>query len=326
MAILWKEDRSLQASWKCIPSASRGGSRKENSFSTHSTPTSAGSGLMPSGWLSEARREFHATILNGILTKTAQGIPSNADKGSRPSIEIATDILSQLGPCRTAEKLPGQTSGADFETACAAFVRLCFEKMSHLRPGDFSVIKGGGIAQYDQYSHLDELEAIARTNKEIATALGSDYLIKPDVLISRRPETDEAINAGNYLVDDQSAHLTSLRLHNQTSSILHASISCKWTLRSDRAQNARSEGLNLVRNRKGRLPHIAVITGEPTPNRIASLALGTGDIDCVYHFALDELRNALIGQQRDDTLELLMMMIEGKRLRDISDLPLDLVT
>lgn len=280
---------------------------------------------MPVAWLTKARREFHATILDGILTKSADGIPSNADKGSNPSKAIASEILEQLGPCQTSEKLPGQTAGADFETACMAFVRVCFEKMSLLRPGEFHVVKGGGIAQYDQYAHLDELEAIARTNREIATALGSDYLIKPDVVVFRQPESDDVINSHEPLVDNCTAKLTSLRRVNQALSILHASISCKWTLRSDRAQNARSEGLNLVRNRKGRLPHIAVITAEPTPARIASLALGTGDIDCVYHFALDELRNALISQNRDETLELLMMMIDGKRLRDISDLPLDLV-
>ena len=81
----------------------------------------------------------------------------------------------------------------------------------------------------------------------------------------------------------------------------------------------------MVRNRKGRLPHIAVVTGEPTPGRIASLALGTGDIDCVYHFALEELIHTLQEQNRESALELLMTMVEGKRLRDVSDLPLDLV-
>ena len=35
----------------------------------------------------------------------------------------------------------------------------------------------------------------------------------------------------------------------------------------------------MVRNRKGRLPHIAVVTGEPTPGRIESIAPGSGDID-----------------------------------------------
>ncbi len=126
-------------------------------------------------------------------------------------------------------------------------------------------------------------------------------------------------------MDDDFARLTSLRLRNNTRPILHASVSCKWTLRSDRAQNARSEGLNLVRNRKGRLPHIAVVTGEPTPNRIASIALGTGDVDCVYHFALPELLATVKALGYADAEEMLNTMIEGKRLRDISDLPLDLV-
>ncbi|MDO6728416.1 NgoMIV family type II restriction endonuclease [Marinovum sp. 2_MG-2023] len=277
-------------------------------------------------WLTKARREFHASILNSILTLSDKGVPSNADKGSRPSVEIASAIVAKMGVARTAPKLPGQTSGADFEEICAGFIGLCLDRLGHLRPGRFSVTKGGAIAQFDQYAHLDELEAISKSNREIATALGSDYLIKPDIVVARQPESDARINARECLVDADAARLSALRAVNQPMPILHASLSCKWTLRSDRAQNARSEGLNLVRNRKGRLPHIAVITGEPTPGRIASLALGTGDIDCVYHFALYELRAALVDQGRDDTLELLDTMIAGKRLRDISDLPLDLVT
>jgi len=187
------------------------------------------------------------------------------------------------------------------------------------------VNKGGFIADFDQYSHLDELEALAAKHPEMAAALGADYLIKPDVIVGRNPEQDTAINRPELLVDDTVARLTSLRLTNQEQPILHASISCKWTLRSDRAQNARSEGLNLVRNRKGKLPHVLVVTGEPMPSRIASLALGTGDLDCVYHFALPELVDAMDEIGGDDRIEQLQTMIDGKRLRDIADLPLDLV-
>ncbi len=68
-----------------------------------------------------------------------------------------------------------------------------------------------------------------------------------------------------------------------------------------------------------------VVTAEPTPSRIASLALGTGDIDCVYHFALPELREAIIETNNDEALQLLDIMIAGKRLRDVADLPLDLL-
>jgi len=43
----------------------------------------------------------------------------------------------------------------------------------------------------------------------------------------------------------------------------------------------------------------------------------------VYHFALTELVDVLREQKRD-SLDLVETMIEGKRLRDIADLPLDL--
>ena len=60
------------------------------------------------------------------------------------------------------------------------------------------------------------------------------------------------------------------------------------------------------------------------PARIASLALGTGDIDCLYHFALYELVDAVKEIGAEDSLEMLKVLIDGKRLKDISDLPLDL--
>jgi hypothetical protein len=137
-------------------------------------------------------------------------------------------------------------------------------------------------------------------------------------------ESDTSINRPEVLVDDDVSRLAALREANGGHPLLHASISCKWTLRSDRAQNARSEALNLIRNRKGRLPHVVVVTGEPLPSRLSSIALGTGDIDCVYHFALPELVAAVEEIGHGDTLESLNVMINGKRLKDISDLPLDL--
>jgi hypothetical protein len=67
-----------------------------------------------------------------------------------------------------------------------------------------------------------------------------------------------------------------------------------------------------------------VITAEPTPSRLASIALGTGDIDCVYHFALYELQEAVRLLGMNDAADMLAIMVNGDRLKDISDLPLDL--
>ncbi len=152
-------------------------------------------------------------------------------------------------------------------------------------------------------------------------------MVAPDVVVYRALCTDEEINNEHLYIDDNICTMASLRKSNGGKPILHASISAKWTMRSDRAQNSRTEALNLIRNRKGHLPHIMVVTGEPLPSRLASLALGTGDLDCVYHFALYELMDAVkeYGKQgREDIIETLENLVEGKRLKDISDLPLDL--
>lgn len=276
-----------------------------------------------------ARRAFHASLLDSILTINGAGVASNADKDSKTSVAIAKGIADRLKAETVGERSAGQTSGSQFESACAAFVKDTFLKLSHLRPGTWDVHQVGGrsrleIAKYEQYAHLIALDRAAKSDPELAAALGSDYTITPDIVVSRDTEDDAAINAPIRLVDASVATLASLRAANGGLPLLHASISCKWTIRSDRAQNACSEALNLVRNRKGRLPHVMVVTAEPLPSRLASIALGTGDIDCVYHFALYELQAAIQAQGLDDAGEMLAVMVDGKRLKDISDLPLDL--
>ena len=279
---------------------------------------------MMSPWLTEARRKFHNECLSGPISET-NGVPSIADISNRPSKEIAIALVGKIGATKSfAQKPAGQTAGTMFETAIQNFVALCFKQLLHLRPGTFTVEKGKAISQFDQYGHLDELRALSLKNRELRTLLGTDYLIKPDIVILRHPVPDTTINRDQLLVDESVAKLTALREANGSSATLHASISCKLTIRSDRVQNTRSEALNLVRNRKGRLPHIVAVTAEPVPSRIAAIALGTGDMDCVYHFALPELVETLREQDRE-TLELVETMIDGQRLRDIADLPLDLV-
>ncbi len=276
-----------------------------------------------------ARKAFHQELLETVLTLNPAGVASNADKDNRASVAIAAGIAHLLKAETQGERLAGQTSGNRFEDACAAFVRNTFSKLNHLRPGQWDVYQVTGrnrleIAKYEQFAHLVALDAAARDNPALAAVLGSDYTITPDVVVIRHTESDSAINLHARLVDDRIARHASLRKKNNGGPQLHASISCKWTIRSDRAQNARSEALNLIRNRKGHLPHIMVVTAEPTPSRLASIALGTGDIDCVYHFALDELQQTLHDLNMVDAADMLMIMVDGKRLKDIADLPLDL--
>jgi len=277
-----------------------------------------------------ARQAFHASLRDSILTKSELGVVSIADTGNAASEDIAKGIAQLLGCYKVEKRKAPQTSGDLFEGFCASFLKDTFGQLEHLRPGNWDIHKVKKtrsrleIAKYGQYAHLVALDNASKANHQLAAIIGTDYLITPDIVVIRQAEDDASINQPSVLVDATVTTHASLRKQFGGLPFLHASISCKWTLRSDRAQNARSEALNLIRNRKGRLPHIAVITAEPLPSRLASLALGTGDIDCVYHFALYELEKTVEALKMADSVELLKIMVDGGRLKDISDLPLDL--
>lgn len=278
------------------------------------------------------RKEYHHQVCSEIIRIQAGNpeYPNFADKTNKSSREIAWGIITQLGYSRQNDILKGQTTGGRFEAVTCNYLQRSFEQLQHLRPGKWRYDTGVPISEFDQYEHLAALERFVGKNKELASALGKEYIITPDIIVARYPISDHEINTFAPLLkpDELVASLTPLRKanHQEAPCILHASISCKWTLRSDRGQNARTEALNLVRHRKGNLPHIVAVTAEPLPTRIASLALGTGDLDCVYHFALPELNNALVEAKNEDQMDMLETLISGRRLRDISDLPFDLAT
>lgn len=279
--------------------------------------------------ITEARKKYHRELLsNGVLTIDKNGIPSNADSSSTLSIKIARGISERLS-AEIREKSIGQTSGAKFEQINMSFLSETFPHLQNLRPGKWHITKLGNrnsikVSSFAQYEHLEYLELLTKGDAKLAASMGNDYMVAPDIVIFREPEPDETINFPVCIIDNSVCKLSDIRKENNGLPILHASISAKWTMRSDRAQNSRTEALGLIRNRKGHLPHIVVVTGEPMPTRLASLAMGTGDIDCVYHFALNELIDAVYDIHAEDSIELINILIQGKRLKDISDLPLDL--
>ena len=282
--------------------------------------------------ISDIRNKYHKKICNQLLRirkiKNKVEYPNNADGNSKISVKIAWGITKLIAEKPIYGNISGQEAGNIFEQVTMEFIEDAFSLLNHIRPGKWKYSTHKSISQFDQYRDLAHLEAFIKKNKELSTMFGQDYLISPDIVISREPIPDGELNQKIILLKDKEdfAKLTPLRKSNYSfaNPILHASISCKWTLRSDRGQNSRTEALNLIRNRKGKLPHIVAVTAEPTASRIASLALGTGDIDCVYHFALNELQETVNSIKDETQLEMLNMLIDGRRLRDISDLPFDL--
>lgn len=281
--------------------------------------------------LEKLREEYHQDLCSRIIREKdgKKGPYFNfADGSSIASIETARLVVEAIGCDPVAGILKGQTAGDLFEKLTQKYLERAFSLLTHLRPGPWRYSSNTSISDFAQYAHLARLEELVKGQSELRSVFRSDYIIKPDIVVGRLPVADQTINLhGAGLSDSQGvAKLTPLRESNQEQPrpILHASISCKWTLRSDRAQNTRTEALNLIRNRKGHLAHVSVVTAEPLPMRLAAIALGTGDLDCVYHIALPELQSALEAQDNQDQLNMLNLLVEGERLRDISDLPLDL--
>jgi hypothetical protein len=215
----------------------------------------------------EARRQFHAALLaSGLLsiktrTSPQKGLPprfpSNADGNSAMSIRLAQTIYDRIQSESTpGGRRVGRISGNKFGQITRSFVQETFGGLEALRPGKWD------------YSYREE----AIFKSEIAVLLASDYAVQADILIVRELESDEHINAERRIVDRTVAVRSSLRERNNSEGVLHACISCSWTLRD------RSEVLSISRNRKGRAPYVAVVTGEPLPSRLASVALGTSNI------------------------------------------------
>ncbi len=285
--------------------------------------------------IANARFHFHEQLFEtNTLTLTSTDVASNADTSSRGSKAISRRIVDILvkeahHTVNTVDKISGQTLGKQFESLTMQFLQETFPNLQNLRPGRWTILQLGNnnklkTSDFAQYEHLAYLSALTAENAQLAAVLGNDYLVAPDVVIYRDLYEDAEINSSRCIVDNGISRMADIRKTNGGKPLLHASVSAKYTMRSDRAQNSRTEALNLIRNRKGHLPHIVVVTAEPMPNRLASLALGTGDIDCVYHFALYELIRAVKEVGSEDAVETLDTLVQGKRLKDVSDLPLDL--
>ena len=160
------------------------------------------------------------------------------------------------------------------------------------------------VTDFAQFLHLSEIQRLLDENPTLKSTFGGDYQIETDVCVGVENSSDPSARP-----------------------FLHAAISSKWTIRSDRVQNVRHEFATLVRNRRGRSPHLIAVTAEPLPSRILSIARGTGEVDNVYHLLFEHLEIAigdLWGDLSDVQKSAWTEMTEQKRLRPYSSLVSDL--
>ncbi|MFC9470571.1 NgoMIV family type II restriction endonuclease [Nocardia sp. NPDC055002] len=235
-----------------------------------------------------------------------QWVPNTADTDNVSSLRLAAQLLEYLGAPNPNDGGPDPVEPPDnpgglLETQVTADLATELPQLDPRRNWD--VRKGQSIVKYAQYQHLAAIDRAIANDPNLRVTLGTDYLIKPDVLVGL---------LGTPTATDHPW--------------LHAALACKWTIRSDRVQNIRHENRNMIRHRRGRLPHLVTITAEPLPTRLASIARGTGEVDATYHLAYSAMAHAVAavgtGEQQDAWAE----VTEQGRLLDYALLPASLAT
>jgi NgoMIV restriction enzyme len=225
--------------------------------------------------------------------------PNIADVGSVESLKLAAEVYRALGVDRiTNVQLADTDTGSSLEIAVANDLDRRLLEMDPNR--SWLVRRGGWASDYLQFQHLGELQHLLEAQPTLRATVGHDYQVKTDVYVG----------------------LPGPR--KGSSPFLHAAISCKWTIRSDRVQNVRHEFSTLVRSRRGRLPHLVLITAEPLPTRIISIARGTGEVDVVYHVMFHELSAAVTAYASPKQVSAWEEMLSQGRLKPYEALAADL--
>ena len=152
-------------------------------------------------------------------------VPNFADVDSAESMRIAAGVLDHLAVTRgTVSDVP-KDPGGPLEQAVCDHLGWALQRKDPER--GWRIERGAVITRFDQYAHLSEVDALVRANPQLRVTVGTDYLIRPDVTVSlARVQTASGLP------------------------VLHAAVSCKWTIRSDRVQNIRHECLQMIRHRR----------------------------------------------------------------------------
>lgn len=272
-----------------------------------------------------------------------EGRPSTSDASAPGSIESGTALFDELEVPRN------QPAGTD---AGARLELLTLAHLKTIRP-DLDMQRSRLSSTFVQYTHLAAFEQFQRAYKRpvdaLERALGHlDELPRSRSVAMAKSLIERAKRqaaADHQIVVDLRGAMAQESLLKLDLTIgngdappkLLLAASCKWTLRTDRAQDCISQGNKLVALRRGQMPHYAAITMEPRPSMLELLAYGSGALDCVYHVALPELMRAAaaiegrrstkpIREQRS-SLELMVaqgrLRSYGQLVTEVSRLPAD---
>ncbi|MFE7629857.1 NgoMIV family type II restriction endonuclease [Kocuria sp. NPDC057446] len=236
-------------------------------------------------------------INNGQVTAN----PNTSDSNDSGSIELGRALFNELGV--PTDRVVGKDPGARLEEA----IQL---HLQPLRP-DLAILRSRSALEFEQYAHLRVFPAFVSNHKETAPTLEQLQKIAeqlPNSAATKRlkrrlakataefGEQDRLSTRLKLYMPEESLlklDLTCASVDEGRESFLHLGLSSKWSLRTDRAQDCVSQGSKLASQRRGPMPHYAVITMEPRPAMLKIIADQSGSVDYVYHLDLPALIRAM---------------------------------
>lgn len=229
------------------------------------------------------------------------GAPNTSDNNDDQSKELGRELFTQLG-------VPaGQLGPADPGKVLEVETRADLAS----RRADLSIERSRSIADFSQYRHLAVFPTFSKTYEPVSKAMS-----EIEALAAQLPKSPQAAKLRSVVrrkserYEHQDELTRRLLIEMPEEAILrvdltvgapavnadlhmYVGISAKWSLRTDRAQDCISQGSRLATQRRGAMPHFAVLTMEPRPAMLRILADGSGAIDCVYHLDLPALTRAI---------------------------------
>lgn len=268
------------------------------------------------------------------------GKPNTSDASDAFSVELGQVMFEAMGV--SPDAVAPESIDKPMSTAMAADLQARLTAAGR----DLVVKPERPLNAFAQYRHVGVMRGFSvETSPEMAKAVQRlrkfilSKVTTPKATVDRRDtllaDLDKAL-AGDaerrkQIVDDLGEEsllnldVTAYREQVTGLPTLEAGFSLKWTLRTDRAQDCRSQGAKMSSLRRGRMPHFAAVTMEPRPYMLRLLGGGSGEVDCVYHLDLPSLTVAIEATtrgnpKRRETAETFRRLVDQRRLRDYSEL------
>lgn len=267
--------------------------------------------------------------------RPSNGNPNMSDAHDGLSIRLGTRFLDTVG-IPSGQIRPDQ-DGSTLESSIV-------ERLTEARP-DLVIGRSRPAALFAQYSHLDVFPQFRTSYENSTTTL--DRLSSAIETVTDEPTREhlrdlasrvsKEVSANAAMVDALKREMPEESLLNIDVAIaiprpdgadeLAVALSAKWSLRTDRAQDCISQGNKLVAQRRGRMPHFAVVTVETRPAMLRILADGSGAVDYVYHLDLPALQKTIdaeSGESRNPQAwspkRTFDRLLHQQRIRDFDDL------